>query len=380
MKAIIVDDERLALKKMENLLREQVDLDGRIELIGTYNNAHAALEAARREEVDLAFLDIEMPEINGFELAEQLLKIHPCLSIIFVTAYQEYAVKAFEMNALDYLMKPVHHSRLTVTLQRFMASKEKTARSTEEAKKAMLCCMQRLHYQDTQGRTQSFPWKTLKAPELFAYLVFHRDKTVSKQILIDLLWPDYDTERATTQLHTAIYQIRKIIKTAGLELSIKYMDEGYRLVWGEEKLDVDEWENGVRQAPPVMPETLDQHLAIMALYTGNYLEEHRYIWADYEQERMRLIWLQHVKQIAECFKTLGRHTEAIMLYQKIRETCPDLEDGYFELMKMYAAMNHQGEVRKQFQLISNRLKEEFDVSPSKELIDWYEQWKPGMKE
>jgi two-component system, LytTR family, response regulator len=377
MKAILVDDERLALKKMEKLLQEQAGAGINLELIGAFQDPYSAIEAAEREMPHLAFLDIEMPEINGFELAERLLQVHPHLQIIFVTAYQEYAVKAFEVNAIDYLLKPVHHGRLAMTLKRVIESSSKTVVNNSEASQksqSKLCCLQSLHYYDQSGVQQYFPWKTLKAPELFAYLVHYRDKTVSKQLLIDLLWPEYDTERATTQLHTAIYQIRKIIKTAGLDLEIKYKDEGYRLIWGELKLDVEEWETCVRQAQAVSPETLDEHRAILALYTGDFLEEHRYFWAENEQERLGLIWLTHVKQIAEYYTSHGEYTEALLLYQQIRERSPYVEDGYFGLMQVYDKLNHQGEVRKQYQLISSLLKEEFDAMPSKEISDWYGEW------
>lgn len=375
MKVIIVDDERLALRRMEKLLEEQSDVNVPISWIGSYQDPYAALETAQREKLDMAFLDIQMTEMDGLELAERLLSIQPQLHIVFVTAYQEYAVKAFEMNALDYLLKPVHHRRLAVTLQRVAESSLKSPAHLPSTAKATLCCLQSLHYLDHQGNVRYFPWKTLKAQELFAYLVHYRDKTVSKQILIDLLWPDYDTDRSRTQLHTAIYQIRKMIKSIGFNLEIKYKDEGYRLVWGDVKLDVEEWENHVRQAPEVTAETLEQHLTIMALYTGDFLEEHLYLWAEYEQERIRLLWLNHVKQIAEYYVATEQYTEAILTYQKIREKVPGMEDGYFGLMKLYAMQNHQGEVSKQYQLISTKLKEEFDVAPSKEITDWYQQWK-----
>ncbi|MEJ8546672.1 response regulator [Brevibacillus borstelensis] len=375
MKAIIVDDERLALRRMEKLLTEQSGINDPIRLTGSFQDPHAALEAAQREKLDVAFLDIQMSEMDGFELAERLLNIQPHLHIVFVTAFQEYAVKAFDMNALDYLLKPVHQSRLAVTVQRAAESAGKTPISYSG--KMTLCCLQSLHYLDQQGNAQYFPWKTLKGQELFAYLVHYRDKTVSKQVLIDLLWPDYDTDRSRTQLHTAIYQIRKMIKSIGFDLEIKYKDEGYRLVWGNLKLDVEEWEAFVRKAPKVTPETLEQHLAIMALYTGDFLEEHPYLWAEYEQERIRLLWLNHVKQIAEYYVSTEQYTEAILIYQKIRERFPLMEEGYFHLMKLYARLNHQGEVSKQFQLISTKLREEFDVAPSKELTEWYEQWKKG---
>lgn len=118
MKVIIVDDEKLALLKLEKLLHSQIGANLHLELAGAYQDPYAALAAAREVRPDVAFLDIEMPEVSGFELAEKLLELQPQMQIVFVTAYQDFAIKAFEVNALDYLLKPVNASRLNVTLNR----------------------------------------------------------------------------------------------------------------------------------------------------------------------------------------------------------------------------------------------------------------------
>ncbi|KKO51065.1 response regulator [Paenibacillus sp. DMB20] len=377
-KAMVVDDEKLGLMKLTKLLKDQPNEDIQVEIVGAFQNPLDALKAAEREVVHLAFLDIEMPEMSGFELAERLLQLRPHVRIIFVTAYQEHAVKAFELNALDYLLKPVHQIRLERTLLRAAEFLSVPAPLNSKRMAAKLCCMNRLRYIDADGNEQAFVWKTLKAPELFAYLVYHRDKTVFKQTLIDLLWPGYDEDKATAQLYTAIYQIRKVIKTAGLDLEIKYKDEGYQLVWGDLKLDLDEWKKAIAEAPEVTPDTLSLHHSIKALYTGNFLEEHRYIWAEHEQERNLLIWSDHVRKMAECCVSVKNYTEAILLYQEIKERAPDMEEGYFGLMIIHASLNHPGEVRKQYQLISDRLLEEFDVEPSKKLKSWYSKWSADL--
>ncbi|GAA0406055.1 response regulator [Paenibacillus motobuensis] len=372
MKVIIVDDESLAIFKMEKLLKEQTVVKD-IEIIGSYMNPQEALELAQRQFLQLAFLDIEMPEINGFELANQLLNIQPHIQIVFTTAFQEYALKAFEINALDYLLKPVSQDRLIITLQRIASSLQVSA-GTKTAGSIQLNCLQSIHYIDANGATQYFAWRTLKAPELFAYLLYHHDKIVSKQDLIDLLWPEYDIEKSTAQLHTAIYQIRKVLKEAKIELEIKYKDSGYSLLLGDQRLDVEAWESQVNQAPPVSTETIEQHLLILGLYQGDYLADHRYAWAEYEQERLRLVWLAHIKQIAEFYLHRAMYTEAISLYQRIVDKLPHMEDGYFGLMQIYSTLNHQVEVRKMFQILTDKLREEFDVAPSKELIDWYSKY------
>jgi len=105
MKAVIVDDERLARNALKTLLAEFKE----IEIVGEYDNADDALEGIPKDKADLLFLDIQMPGKNGFELLQELDKAP---IVIFTTAYDEYAIKAFEVNALDYLLKPIEEDRL----------------------------------------------------------------------------------------------------------------------------------------------------------------------------------------------------------------------------------------------------------------------------
>ncbi|MCB9361289.1 MAG: response regulator transcription factor [Flavobacteriales bacterium] len=105
MKAIIVDDERLARKELHNLLAKYPS----IEIIGEYDNAEDAINEIEKQKPDLVFLDIHMPGKDGFGVLEELIYVP---LVIFVTAYDEYAIKAFEVNALDYLLKPIQPERL----------------------------------------------------------------------------------------------------------------------------------------------------------------------------------------------------------------------------------------------------------------------------
>ena len=105
MKAIIVDDERLARKELKNLLTEFPA----IEIIQECDSADFAIDQIEKLKPDVVFLDIQMPGKDGFGVLEEL-DYTP--HIIFVTAYDEYAIKAFEVNALDYLLKPIQTDRL----------------------------------------------------------------------------------------------------------------------------------------------------------------------------------------------------------------------------------------------------------------------------
>lgn len=114
MRAIIVDDERLARKELNNLLAEFPH----IEIVGEAANADEAFDMIQEKKPDLLFLDIQMPGKTGFELLQMLDSVP---QVVFTTAYDEYALKAFEVNALDYLLKPIQSDRLATCLEKLEA-------------------------------------------------------------------------------------------------------------------------------------------------------------------------------------------------------------------------------------------------------------------
>jgi two-component system LytT family response regulator len=113
MRALIVDDEIYSRQELDSLLSET----GEFTVVGTCANAVEALRAVNREKPEVLFLDIQMPAINGFELLSMIDESVMPL-VVFVTAYDEYALKAFEESALDYLLKPVEKERLAKTVEK----------------------------------------------------------------------------------------------------------------------------------------------------------------------------------------------------------------------------------------------------------------------
>lgn len=116
-RTLLIEDERLAREELKSLLKDFME----IEIVGEARNGSEALEMIKKLSPDLLFLDINMPEMNGFELIKQLEEIP---QVIFVTAYDEFALKAFEVNALDYLLKPVDPKRLQEAINKLTNSDE----------------------------------------------------------------------------------------------------------------------------------------------------------------------------------------------------------------------------------------------------------------
>jgi two-component system LytT family response regulator len=116
MKALIIDDERIARQELRRLLAAHPE----IQILGEAQNGEQALELIPKLTPDVIFLDIQMPEMTGFEM---LARLDDVPQIIFTTAYDEYAIRAFEVSALDYLLKPIAPSRLAAAVTKLRPRK-----------------------------------------------------------------------------------------------------------------------------------------------------------------------------------------------------------------------------------------------------------------
>src|SRR2546421_6789116 len=114
LRAVLVDDEQLARDELGFLLGEI----GGVEIIGEAGNGVEALTTIEKLQPDVVFLDVQMPGLTGFEVARRMLGIRATSQIVFVTAYDQHAIEAFEVNAVDYLLKPVDQARLEVAVDR----------------------------------------------------------------------------------------------------------------------------------------------------------------------------------------------------------------------------------------------------------------------
>jgi two-component system, LytTR family, response regulator len=129
IRVLIVDDEELARDRVASLLAEQPD----VEVVGTCVDGPSAVEAIERERPDLVFLDVQMPGMDGFEVVENLDRDH-IPAIVFVTAHDAHAIRAFEIHALDFLLKPFDQTRFEKALERARAQLSRDKSSTLDSR------------------------------------------------------------------------------------------------------------------------------------------------------------------------------------------------------------------------------------------------------
>lgn len=377
MRVILIDDEPLALEHMEKLL---LDIGG-LKVIGKYLNPKEGLKAIMEKRPDAVFLDIEMPTITGIELAEEVQSFCTDIHVVFVTAYDEYAVKAFELNAVDYVMKPVQKKRLKETINRLKPVKHAHTEKSESARPGMICCFHTLQFFWLGDAPENIKvhWRTSKAKEVFAFLIHHRQKPVRKEVLIDLFWPEAELEKGFAQLYAAIYQIRKSLASIDFNIKIISRDHSYILDMQQIKIDVDEFErlegvvNGGNPDLAIVQQLLD-------LYCGDYLEKESYLWAESERERLRVLWLYYTQQTIEMLIQKKEYTKALLICQRMQALNPYSEESYFMLMKLYDLLGERYSVELQYHNLNKMLSDEYGIKPEQDIVQWYQNWKgKGIK-
>ncbi|PAF18658.1 response regulator [Terribacillus saccharophilus] len=366
MKVMLVDDEPLALQFLETQLHSIGDFT----IVGAYGSARGLMGKIKEMRPELLFLDIKIGAVNGIELAATIQEEHPDLPIVFVTGFHEYAVQAFELNALDYIVKPIQKDRISKTIQRL----NKDVRKNDSQAPILIECMPALQFIQN-GTALPVQWRTSKAKEIFCYLLHNAELPVRKDILIETFWEEKELEKAFTQLYSTIYVIRKTLAASLPSLSLSSMDQCYKLQLGNAIVDADKWQSRLKRMPSMSQESLADYRELLREYKGDYFSLEGYTWAETVQRQLKELWYKTAAQVAKHLEELYAYEEAISLYIQMQSNHPYTAHSYIRLMHLYDALGESGEVVSQYEGLKLMLEKEYDVTPEEEVMEWYESWR-----
>lgn len=289
MNILIVDDEIYTLNEINFYVKQHEDFKYSV----TYTNPLQALEEAERMQFDAALLDIDMPVMNGLELAERLFNILPEIKIVFITAYNSYATEAFDVNAIDYVLKPIRKERLSRALDRIVCKSKNNIKQKSDQPKLSVHTLGKFVVKIGE---EVIKWNRKKSAELFAYLLENKEMPIHKEKLCDLLWPDLEPRKALVNLQSTIYSIRKILREYNSsEVNIKYIGDNYLLSIKDVYIDIVEFENILEQAL----ESSDKSLLkkVLNSYKEDYLEEEGWLWTEPRKQELRKKYEKGLKVI-----------------------------------------------------------------------------------
>ena len=252
MKILLVDDEKLQLARLEESVKSV--LPNAETLI--YTNPVLALEENKNSSIDIAFLDIEMPKLNGIQLAKSLKGINPNINIVFVTAYDSFALDAMKLHASGYITKPVNKKKVEEEINGLRYPVELTP-----TKQLQIKCFGNFEvFHD--GQPLKFAYS--KSKELFAYLVDREGSAININELNAILWE----EDHTSYLRNLISDIQKTLATVhASDVFIKRHNECYI---DTSKVDCDAYEYKNNNPDAIR------------MYRGEYMNQ--YSWPIFDGE------------------------------------------------------------------------------------------------
>lgn len=222
MRFLAVDDEKIMLDQLEDMLRR---IRPEAEIF-SFAWPDDALEAAGRERVDVAFLDIEIGGMTGLELAARLKKVQPGIHIVFVTGYREYALDAFAIHATGYLLKPISEEALERELTFIYQKNEKSSRIR----------VQTFGGFEIYVDGQSVKFAQTKAKELLAFLIDHRGASVTTREACVALFED-DSGTKTGYFRNILRELKSALENVGASEILKRSFNSLAIV--PEKIDCD---------------------------------------------------------------------------------------------------------------------------------------------
>lgn len=252
MKVIMIDDERLALSELEEILSEHYpDAE-----VNSFTSSLPAVEFLKSNPCNVAFVDINMPDKTGLDLAVELKGICPDINIIFVTGYSEYAVDAFSLNASGYILKPAQTENVLNALENL--------RNPVHQKTSGIFVQCFGNFEVFSNGTP-LVFKRSKAKELFAYLINLNGASCSASELCAALWEDAaDSDSLKSNLRNIVLELNRILNDCNAKDVFIHRKNFYAI--DKTKLDCDYFK------------FLDYDAGAVNSYKGEYMKQ--YSWAE----------------------------------------------------------------------------------------------------
>lgn len=308
------------------------------------------------------FINISTLENSVKHLINKIKQLHPQMHIVIISQSSTFAIDAFTIGVTDYLLLPIQPARIKITINRIFQNETIANNSI-----SMFNSLKVMKDGDYFG----VKWRTKKSQELFAYLFFKGNEHVRKDLLVDLLWPDISWEKGIALLYANMYHVRSFIKRTNLNIEIQNSENYYILYKNDVQCQVNLWKKKIANLRGLNSNNVMEYYNIIYEYKGDFLRQTEYNWAENERQYLRLNWLKIIEKLVQ--RELDRHniSQIKKIAYYMMDVCPDVEEGYFYLMK---ALYTEGQIESVIQIyksLSKMVWEEYDAEPSIFIIDWF---------
>ncbi len=376
MKAIVVDDEptmHLILRKMLAKLPE-------VQVVGAFSDTRSAKAYLEKHgDIGLAFVDISMPGESGLTFAAGMNVAEAPMQIVFVTSHKEYALKAYELSVLDYLVKPITQERLQRAVQRALAASRTwapgpampaPAATAVGTGKTVVTVLGDVVVSNEAGRVK---WISRKSAELFAYLLLHPGRRIPRSRLISDIFGGMEHEQALKYLNTSIYHLRKSLEPLGLRDTVRSENDGYALeLPSDSEIDYVEFAVQASRLQTVASDNIDRAQRIEQGYTGDLFGDRAYVWAVHETERYAELYASLSGKLAEAYLLMGNAAAALKLLAKLNQRNPLDESVIRRMLLARERIGDKNGLNALYADYVRLLDRELGIRPPDDLVGYYE--------
>ncbi|NBD27469.1 response regulator [Paenibacillus glycinis] len=375
MKVILVDDE----PAMHLILRKMLGKIPEVEVAGVFTEPAAAAAYLREHaDIGLAFVDISMPGEDGVAFAARAEEENFAARIVFVTSHKDFALRAYELSVLDYLVKPVSQERLERTVNRVLAERKAPAaapRADRNPAETVVTALGDVFVRNEAGRVK---WISRKSAELFAYLLLHRGKRIPRSRLLTEIFGGMSQGNAENYLNTTVYQLRKSLQPLGLREAVRSENDGYALELEHAVIDYEAFVERAQQLERIDAGNAEEALRAEQLYTGDLFGDKAYVWAIHETERVAGLYASLVLRLSAALLEAADSAGAAKLLHKLLERNPLDESAVRLLMRAHASAGDKKALTARYTDYVRLLGRELGIRPPRELVFEYDALVSGM--
>lgn len=366
MKVVVIDDNPTSLAQMEMELSKLKD----IQLMKSFLDPKEAKTFIIENEVDTVLLETEFSKVSGLDMTEQIQQVKPDVMVSFVSTNEKYAVEAYELNIIDYIIKPVMKSRLKKTLTRMKDLHRLHNADPIKALDIQLC--NRFEF-IRENKYEPIVWQTKKSEELFLYLLHHNTEVLSKQTLRKVLWPN---EKASTiRFNKTIAQVKEVLERFNSHFELMESDQGYQLQLEHVYVDMWQWKEELSKLPAISDTSINDYERVMRKNAGVYLNCYPFDWLTEDQEALEAAWASVALKIAQYYYDKKIYGIAQHWYRTICARRPGDESAFLALMKVYELQGNEIQIARCYKELQLTLLKKHAIAPSEAIQNWYKAWK-----
>lgn len=361
MKAVLIDDEHHVLSELSYYLEQH-----NVEILGAFSSAESGYQFLFSEQPDAVFLDIDMPGISGIELGHSIYRNFPSISIVYVSAYPQYALESYKVYPVDYILKPIDETRLVQTIDHIRANFV----SKEQHKSNLnIKCFGKF---EIFSNNKQVKFSTQKAKELLAYFLCHVNQPITRDDVVSNIFNTGDENKDSNNYRVSLYRLRHTLMELNIGKSDLLIKDDCSLQILPGVCDLVDFLQFAKNHTIIDENNVEEAMQIIDTVRDDILTDTDAMWVseisgDISCQVEDLIW-----KTAMYYTKINEHLKAEYVLLKLIDTNPLSEIGYTAILDLCVIIKNKSKYIHYYKRYLKMLTEELNCKPERKYSELYE--------